>query len=311
MFYYEMSIRSYIQRAGKIGLFVGIAFMLSWLIVILFLALGGGWWTPTGLMVGTAFMFMPMVSAIIVQKIIYKEPLRRPLGISFRLNRWWLVAWLLPPLIALATMGVSLLIPGVSYSPEMTGFFERLKGRIQAEQLELMKAQAASYPIHIFWIALIQGLLAGITVNAVAGFGEELGWRGLLLRELGRMGFWRASALIGLIWGIWHAPLILQGHNYPQHPVEGVFMMIIFCLLLSPIFSYIRIKSGSVIAAAILHGTLNATGGLSIMIVNGNDLVTGVTGASGFIILSILNLLIFVLDHSVRGRPVKDIVDGF
>jgi len=140
---------------------------------------------------------------------------------------------------------------------------------------------------------------------------RKLGWRGLLLRELGRMGFWRASALIGLIWGIWHAPLILQGHNYPQHPVEGVFMMIIFCLLLSPIFSYIRIKSGSVIAAAILHGTLNATGGLSIMIVNGNDLVTGVTGASGFIILSILNLLIFVLDHSVRGRPVKDIVDGF
>jgi membrane protease YdiL (CAAX protease family) len=88
-------------------------------------------------------------------------------------------------------------------------------------------------------------------------------------------------------------------------------MMIIFCLLLSPIFSYIRIKSGSVIAAAILHGTLNATGGLSIIIVNGDDLVIGVTGASGFIILSILNLLIFVLDHSVRGRPVKDIVDGF
>lgn len=44
------------------------------------------------------------------------------------------------------------------------------------------------------------------------------------------------------------------------------------------------------------------------MIVNGNELVTG---ASGFIILSILNLLIFVLDHSIRGRPVKDIVDGF
>jgi membrane protease YdiL (CAAX protease family) len=86
------------------------------------------------------------------------------------------------------------------------------------------------------------------------------------------------------------------------------YSMAAFQLLLSPIFSYIRIKSGSVIAAAILHGTLNATGGLSIMIVNGNELVTG---ASGFIILSILNLLIFVLDHSIRGRPVKDIVDGF
>jgi hypothetical protein len=120
--------------------------MLSWLTVVLFIALGGEWWTPSGLIVGTVFMFMPMVSTIIVQKIIYKEPLRKPLGISFKLNKWWLVAWLLPPLIAFATIGVSLLIPGISYSPEMTGFFERLRGRIPVEQLELLRAQAAALP---------------------------------------------------------------------------------------------------------------------------------------------------------------------
>jgi|GEM_PF-6474532 len=60
-------------------------------------------------------------------------------------------------------------------------------------------------------------------------------------------------------------------------PASGggvLFMMIIFCLLLSPIFSYIRIKSRSVVAAAIMHGTLNATRGLSIMVVKGGgDLV--------------------------------------
>ena len=284
--------------------------MLSWLTVVLFIALGGEWWTPSGLIVGTVFMFMPMVSTIIVQKIIYKEPLRKPLGISFKLNKWWLVAWLLPPLIAFATIGVSLLIPGISYSPEMTGFFERLRGRIPVEQLELLRAQAAASPIHIFWVALIQGLLAGVTVNAVAGLGEELGWRGFLLRELSHMGFWRSSVFIGLIWGVWHAPVILQGHNYPQHPVEGVFMMIIFCLLLSPLFSYTRIKSGSVIAAAIMHGTLNATGGLSIMVVEGgDDLVTGVTGVAGFIVLLVVNFLIFILDNSIRKKPVKDIME--
>jgi membrane protease YdiL (CAAX protease family) len=147
-------------------------------------------------------------------------------------------------------------------------------------------------------------------VNAVAGLGEELGWRGFLLRELSHMGFWRSSVFIGLIWGVWHAPVILQGHNYPQHPVEGVFMMIIFCLLLSPLFSYTRIKSGSVIAAAIMHGTLNATGGLSIMVVEGgDDLVTGVTGVAGFIVLLVVNFLIFILDNSIRKKPVKDIME--
>jgi len=87
-------------------------------------------------------------------------------------------------------------------------------------------------------------------------------------------------------------------------------MMIIFCLLLSPLFSYTRIKSGSVIAAAIMHGTLNATGGLSIMVVEGgDDLVTGVTGVAGFIVLLVVNFLIFILDNSIRKKPVKDIME--
>ena len=76
--------------------------------------------------------------------------------------------------------------------------------------------------------------------------------------------------------------------------VAGVIMMIIFTLLLSPIFSYIRIKAKSVIAAAIIHGSLNATVGLAIMpIRGGDDLTVGVTGLSGFIVLTIINIIIY------------------
>jgi hypothetical protein len=85
-----------------------------------------------------------------------------------------------------------------------------------------------------------------------------------------------------------------MGHNYPQHPVLGVFMMTIWCILLSPIFSFIRIKSGSVIAASILHGTMNGTFALSVLVVEGgSDLIIGVTGLSGFIVLIIINVLIY------------------
>ena len=177
----------------------------------------------------------------------------------------------------------------------MAGFFERFKGVLPPERLEAMRRQAEALPVHPFWLGLIQGLIAGITINAIAGFGEELGWRGLLYRELSFLGFWRSSALIGAIWGIWHAPLILQGHNYPQHPVVGAIMMTIWCMLLSPIFNFIRLKAKSVIAASILHGSLNATSGLALVLVKGgSDLTVGVTGASGFIVLGAVNLGIYL-----------------
>ncbi|MBA7704208.1 hypothetical protein ES703_113009 [subsurface metagenome] len=298
------------EGTKRVRLFIGITFALSWLIAILFFAFGAKWYTPGAMIVGTAFMFMPMVSVIMVHKIIYKEPLKKPLGISFKLNRWFLVAWLLPPIIAFATFGISLLFPGVEYSPEMAGMFERFRGILPPEKLQQME-KIAKFPLHPIWIGLIQGLIAGITINAVAGFGEELGWRGFLQREFGYRGFWISSALIGLIWGIWHAPLILQGHNYPEHPVAGIFMMIVWCMLLGPIFSYIRIKSKSVIAVAIIHGSLNATYGLSIMLIKGgNDLIIGITGGAGFVVLSIVNLCIFLFDPSIREKSVNALMES-
>lgn len=298
------------EKVKKIGLFIGITFFLSWLMAILFFALGGRWNTPSAVIMAISYMFIPMVSAIIVQKYLYKEPLKKPLGISFKLNRWFLVAWFLPPIIAFATIGISLLFSGVEYSSEMAGLLERFRGILPPEQLQKMESQMATFPIHPIWIGLAQGLIAGITINAVAGFGEELGWRGFLQKELGYIGFWKSSALIGIIWGVWHAPIILQGHNYPQHPIVGVFMMIVFCLLLTPIFSYVRLRAKSVIAAAIIHGSLNATAGLGIMVVKGgNDLLIGVTGVAGFIALAVINLFIFIFKHFIAKESIEMIIE--
>jgi len=289
----------------KVLLFVVLTFAVSWSMVALFVASRGKWNTPTAMAVAVLYMFVPMTMALIIQKLVYREPVKEPLGISFRLNPWFLVAWLLPPGIAFATLGVSLLFPGVEYSPEMAGMFERMKAMLTPEQLQQMKTQAAALPIHPIWIGLIQGLMAGVSFNAVAGFGEELGWRGLLQKELGYLGFWRSATLIGVIWGVWHAPIVLQGHNYPEHPVAGVFMMIVWCVLLSPIFSYVRLRAKSVLAAAVIHGTLNATYGLSIMMIaGGNDLSVGVTGLAGFIVLLITNMGIFVYDQYLAKEPI-------
>ena len=298
----------------KAALFVALTFAASWALAGLFYLLGGRWTSGVGIAAGVAFMFIPTIAAIVVQKKVYGQPILKPLGIRFRPNRWFAVGWLLPPALAFAAMGVGLLLPGVEYSPGMEGMFERYSHLLPPEALEQMREQTATMPVHPLVMGLALGLVAGLTANAVAGFGEELGWRGLLQRELRDLGFWRSSAIVGLIWGVWHAPLILQGHNYPQHPVAGVFVMIAWCVLLAPLFGLIRLKSRSVIAAAIMHGTLNGTAGLAmVMLKGGNDLLVGLTGAAGCTVLTLANVGLFVWDRFTGGRllaPTEDAEEG-
>lgn len=206
-------------------------------------------------------------------------------------------------MIALASLGVSVLFPGVSFSWGMEDLYAKIGNNLSPEQIAVMKQQAAALPLHPFFLSLIQALIAGITINAFFGFGEELGWRGLLQQETARLGFWRSAFLIGLVWGVWHAPIIIQGYNYPQFPVAGLLLMTVWTMLLAPIFSYVRLRAGSVIAAAIIHGSLNASVGLSFMLIKGgNDLLTGEMGLAGFIVLALVNLFIFLSDKQLRAQ---------
>jgi len=282
------------KNPKKIWLFLAITFGLSWTMALVYWLAGGNTntaSTPYFIMTIT-YMFTPMISALLVQKIILKQNVKQNLGINFKWNRWWTIAWFLPLIIALATMGVGLLFPSVSFSPEMDGMFDRFEGMLTPEQMDEMRNM--ELPVHPFFITLTQGLIAALTINAVAGFGEELGWRGILHESLKEKGFWKMSLIIGIIWGIWHAPIILMGHNYPKYPIAGVFMMIAFCILFAPIFTLIREKSGSVIAASIFHGGINALGGTAIMLLKGgNELLIGLTGLSGFTVLFVINISIY------------------
>ena len=106
------------------------------------------------------------------------------------------------------------------------------------------------------------------------------------------------------MWGIWHAPIILHGLNYPQHPVEGVGMMIVFTILLSPLLCYVRVKTKSVIGPSVMHGTVNGVAGISVAFAKGgSDLVVGLTGLSGFIVLLLANAVLFKVSRSEFAAP--------
>ncbi len=269
------------QKKGKVLMFLLLIFILSSLLTIISYLL-----SVKLISLAPLYMFIPLVATFIIC-YFYNIPLAH-LGLSLKLNKWLIMAWLLPAFLSLATLGISLLFPSVEYSAN-------LEGLSRYNIPPTITKEYASLGIPPLLYFLIIGLIAGPTINTLFAFGEEIGWRGFLQRELSKLGFWKSSFLIGLIWGVWHSPLILQGYNYPQHPIIGIFLMIIFCILLSPIFSFIRIKTDSVIAASIMHGSLNAFAGISIAFVKGSDLIVGIHSLSGFIVLVIVNLLIKIL----------------
>ena len=248
-----------------------------------------------------AYMFIPAICAIILQAI-NKEKLFRNVYISFRLNWWFLIAGIIPVIYTFITLGINILFPNVSFSSS----YEGLIASLPADQAEAAIEQLTRFsPIVNLLITVGSAVFAGYTINALFAFGEELGWRGYLLRELANKKFLVVSLITGIVWGLWHFPLILIGHNYPQYPVIGVGMMTVWCILLSPVMTYIVIKSKSVITAAIFHGVLNAIAGIGVLyLVGGNNLTNGVTGLAGFIALFSVNSAFFLYDKYVTKENI-------
>ena len=286
-------------------IFLILTFFLSWTLILGFYLAGGVLHSVSGMVIGVIFMFMPTVATLITQRYFVKEPIATALGIKLSINRWYFVGWFSPLIFSLLVFAVALLLPGVEFSTELERFSGQFEKMSDPKKLGVLKSMLKESPIQSVVLGTFSALFAGLTINAIAGFGEELGWRGFLVRQFSHLSFWRTSLLIGFIWGIWHGPLILLGHNYPMHPAIGVGMMTIFAILLSPLFLYVRLKSGSVISVAIMHGTINASSGLAVILLRGgNDLLVGVTGLAGFIVLVLLNLVLVVYDRYMSKTPI-------
>lgn len=271
----------------RLKVFLYVCFGISFIAGGAFHFLGGDLSSASGMFFASAYMLIPLISVIITQLIFGEKPFS-DVGVSFKINKWWFVAWLLMPVVNILAMFASTLLPGVSLDPN-------------SELVRLAIADMSTKGLEIDgWgllaITIVGSLFAGFTINAFFAFGEEIAWRGFLPRIMDAWGFWKKSLVIGTVWGFWHAPLVLMGHNYPDHPIIGVFMMILLCVVMTPVFLYLREKSGSTMVAAIAHGTLNGSAGISVMyLAGGNDLLCGTTGLVGIMIFAILNLLVYFL----------------
>lgn len=235
-----------------------------------------------------AYMFTPLLAGLAVC-LAFDVPLSAA-GLRVGRPRWLLASILVALPAVVATLALSVAIPGVSLDTSV----DPIPG------LSLPPGPAGVVA------ALAVVFAAGATVNAAFAFGEEFGWRGYLLWELAPMGFWRASGAIGAVWGLWHAPVVLAGYNYPSFPVVGVAAMTLACVAFSPLYTYLVLRAESVLAAAFLHGVFNASAGLVSAWTVAEDAAVRELVASPVGVASVAVFGVVAAGIAVGGAPTLD-----
>lgn len=132
------------------------------------------------------------------------------------------------------------------------GIFQGLQGRIEG-----IPVPGWLYPVGLIILFLLT--FSGTPLGSLAlTFGEEYAWRGFLQNELIKLGTRRGVFLVGLIWGLWHIPIILSGiHTYPP-TIPGFLLAIVFFILWGYVQSYAALKTQSLWVPSFLHGLVNA-----------------------------------------------------
>lgn len=295
--------------------FLALACGISWSIIGIGAALGVDGTSPNAYMIMAALsMFGPAVAAIVQQRYFDKAPWSG-LGLPLDGTRWkfvgltMVVGVLIVPLVLLVA---DVLGNGLGISS--FGHVEVSQARLVTSIEEQMAAAGVKGPA-------LSGLLEGVelpgtlifamiqfvvvivacSLNLPAMLGEELGWRGYLFQATAMWSGGRRVAFTGLVWGLWHAPIISMGHNYPDHPVLGIFLMEVFCMLLAVLFDWSRWRSKSVWAPCMLHGIINGSAGAYMLFAwGGHSLVGSPVGVAGFLAIATLAAATLLLDRSYR-----------
>ena len=198
-------------------------------------------------------MYIPMlgvVLSLLIMKTGVKDGLKMyGLRIGRRFPQLLLLGASIPYLIYIIGIAYGYLIGFPVMNP-----VEKVYSTLPREVRHLLS------PSTLLALSLISAFISGISLNTLFAIGEEIGWRGLMLDELGkRFSLPITSIIIGIVWSLWHAPLIiLFGYNYPTNRLLGILLYTVICIIWTYILSILKILGGSIIPAAVMHGMLNA-----------------------------------------------------
>jgi membrane protease YdiL (CAAX protease family) len=245
-------------------------------------------------LIAVLYMPSPLVAALVAERRLRRDRFRlprrgvRPAVAYFLVPVGAVVAFVLLYLAAVLCGGQLLGIDAIGHlaltQDQLTQGAATLLGK------EAVAAAGPPPPVAVLLLASLWGaLVAGWTVNGVFAMGEEYGWRGLMWEELRGAGPVRANLLIGLAWGVWHAPLIMQGYNYPGFPGLGVLAMVAFCTGMSFVLTAVRELTGSLIPVAATHGMVNGIAPILLLLTpDAQRIVGGPVGLLGAVIFALI-----------------------
>ncbi|WP_170837455.1 CPBP family intramembrane glutamic endopeptidase [Actinopolyspora xinjiangensis] len=296
---------------GVVG-FVLIAYIPAWLLTLPLWLSGKGLtsdWYPALLI---AMMFMPAVATFVTNRWISpRARMLRETGVTHPsgVRGWWrhgLLAWIGAPVAMLLALVVGWAL--TVYDAHWLDF-TGLPGQLRFSLTD----QAPDSAFTGLALVLAQVFVFG-WLNVIPAAGEEWGWRGYLTPALLPLGQPAAFLVTGVLWGLWHAPLLVLGYNYPTVPVVAAFiMMVVFCVLVSVLLGWLRLASRSVWPAVIAHGFLNAAAVLPGVFNAPGDPVSnasvGLLGWTGWIVLGLLILLLIALHRLPVSLPREQRVE--
>ena len=287
--------------AKKSMVFVALTFGLSWSVTIGAWSLGAQN-TPLAAFFALVLMMAgPAIAAFTCAMAFEKGRRIDALGLRFSINIWWLYAWLIAFALAAVSVAATILFAGRHLVDPAQQTLALAAGSLsEAKMAELRALGPVLDPILVVQIAI------GSAINAlVLTFTEELGWRGYLHDLWRRFGFWRTALPTGFIWGVWHAPAIYCfGLNYPDHRLIGIPIFILFCTLIAPIMTFVRDRGGATWAPGITHGTINALGGLSALVISDARFPwAGLVGIGGFVALVLGIFAVALARPNLAPRP--------
>ncbi len=231
-------------------------------------------------------MWIPAVSTVIVVKFITKE--------GFRVTNIRIGALKPYAVSALAIPAAFAVIYALTWLVGLVTPDWRLEGLRHALAAKGIDTANLPDPRLVLPAVLLASLVMGPVLNGLFGFGEELGWRGYLLPKLMPLGKWKAYTLVGIIWGLWHAPLVLAGFNYPGSPVLGVLGMIGMTTTFGIYLNEMTLRHRSSVLAGWMHGAFNGQfyGAWRMLFPNVHPLLGGVTGLVGMLVWVTLGLAV-------------------
>ncbi len=208
-----------------------------------------------------------------------------------------LAAWFLPAL--LTAIGAALYFAVFPGHFDMSG--DAFAAAAGAEALEQMQSQGLTYPMYVL-SSVIGCLTYAPFVNMLLAVGEEAGWRGFLYPQLkAKFGKRQGWLLGGVIWGMWHWPLIWligyeYGTDYAGFPIVGMLIFCIFTTAVGVLCDWLYEKTNCIWIPSIFHGAVNAAGTvpLAICIANTGSVILlgpapiGVLAGLPFIICSMI-----------------------